>query len=82
MVSQKMPRFLFLTLSLTSSLLLNSKAFACAVCYGDPNSPLTKGAFWGVMVLLIVITAVLFVFARFFLNLRKKELESLKTSVD
>lgn len=32
---------------------------ACAVCYKDPSSPLTKGAFTGVSVLLGVIVTVL-----------------------
>lgn len=34
-------------------------AEACSVCYKDPNSPLTKGAFNGVWVLLGVIVTVL-----------------------
>lgn len=36
-----------------------SQARACAVCFGDPNSPLVKGAFAGVMVLVGVISFVL-----------------------
>jgi len=34
-------------------------AHACAVCFGDPNSPLTKGALWGVAVMAGVIGSVL-----------------------
>ncbi|MFQ5462918.1 MAG: hypothetical protein ACE5E5_09865 [Phycisphaerae bacterium] len=34
-------------------------AEACAVCFGDPNSPLTKGALWGVAVMAGVIGSVL-----------------------
>lgn len=32
---------------------------ACAACYGDPNSPLSKGAVAGVLVLLGMIVSVL-----------------------
>jgi len=35
------------------------QAFACAVCFGDPNSPMTKAAIAGVIVLVGVTTAVL-----------------------
>jgi len=34
-------------------------AFACAVCFGDPESPLTKGALMGVYVLVGVVGFVL-----------------------
>jgi len=37
----------------------NSPALACAVCFGDPESPLTKGALMGVYVLLGVVSFVL-----------------------
>ena len=33
---------------------------ACSVCYGDPDSPMTKGAMWGVIVLGIIVYGVLF----------------------
>lgn len=32
---------------------------ACAACYGDPNSPLSKGTFWGVLALIGIIVVVL-----------------------
>ena len=32
---------------------------ACAVCFGDPNSLLSKGAFWGVVFLIGVVAFVL-----------------------
>jgi len=35
------------------------QACACAVCFGDPNSPMTKAAIAGVIVLVGVTTAVL-----------------------
>ena len=33
--------------------------WACSVCFGDPNSPMIKGAQWGVLVLLGVVLSVL-----------------------
>jgi len=33
----------------------NVPALACAVCFGDPDSPLTKGALMGVYVLFGVV---------------------------
>ena len=53
--------------------LIPDLALACSVCYGDPESPLTKGLEMGVFVLLGVIGAVLFCFAWFFVTLWRKE---------
>lgn len=39
---------------------------ACTVCYGDPGSPLTKGAQAGVIVLGVAILCVLLAFAGLF----------------
>jgi hypothetical protein len=39
---------------------------ACAVCFGDPNSPMAIGASWGVLLLIGVTAAVLSAFAGFF----------------
>ena len=41
------------------ALMRTNPAFACAVCFGDPNSSLTKGAKAGVLVLLGVIVTLL-----------------------
>ena len=43
------------------TVLIPDVSFACAVCFGDPNSLMTKGALWGVGFLGIVIVAVLIV---------------------
>ena len=48
-------------------LLSASDASACAVCYGDPNSPLTKGMNAGIWVLLGCIFTLLTGFASLFL---------------
>ena len=45
----------------------------CAVCFGDPTSPLTQGYNFAVIALLAVITAVLTGFGILFLNFRKRE---------
>lgn len=44
----------------------------CAVCFGDPNSPMTMGYNFGVLTLLAVIILVLCVFAGFFINVYKR----------
>jgi hypothetical protein len=49
-----------LLLVATAALLFaQSKVSACAVCFGDPDSKLTKGAFAGVLVLFGIIATVL-----------------------
>jgi len=50
----------------------------CAVCFGDPTSPLTQGYNLAVIALLAVITAVLIGFGALFLNFRKREKNLLK----
>lgn len=45
----------------------------CAVCFGDPTSPLTQGYNYAVIALLVVITSVLIGFGALFLNFRKRE---------
>ena len=54
---------------------------ACSVCYGDPESPMVKGAVWGVWALLGVVGIVQIGFAVFFfvyLPRRAKQLEMAK----
>jgi hypothetical protein len=50
-----------------AKLLLPSSATACTVCFGDPNSPITKSAEMGVWFLLAVILIVEAGFGVFFL---------------
>jgi len=50
----------------------------CAVCFGDPTSPLTKGYNWAVIALLLVITLVLIGFAKLFITFRKREKDFIK----
>lgn len=50
----------------------------CAVCFGDPTSPLTHGYNLAVIVLLVVTVLVLSGFAILFLNFHKREKLHLK----
>jgi len=52
--------------------------FYCAVCFGDPTSPLTKGYNLAVIALLIIIVLVLVGFAKMFLTFRKREKQFIK----
>jgi len=49
----------------------------CAVCFGDPTSPLTQGYNLAVFVLLAVTAVVLSAFGILFLNFRKRAKNSL-----
>jgi len=55
---------------------------ACAVCFGDPNSPMAVGASWGVLLLVGVTAAVLSAFAGFFLYLVKRSRMALGQPVE
>ena len=46
-------------LAVAAAIGLGSPAFACSVCFGDPDSPLTKGALMGVYVMVGVVGFVL-----------------------
>ena len=48
------------------------RAWACPICFGDPNSPMAIGASWGILLLLGVTLAMLAAFAGFFLYLVKR----------
>jgi hypothetical protein len=64
---------LLVTTVLLSFLALNPvSAMACSVCYGDPDSNMSKGLGWGILVLLGVVLAVLGGIATFFVYLAKK----------
>lgn len=47
------------TMIVVSILLCPYELFACAVCFGDPNSLMTKGAKYGVAFLILVVGGVL-----------------------
>lgn len=45
----------------------------CSVCFGDPNSPLTKGSNMGIFTLLVFILVILGAFAGLFWNIRNRD---------
>ena len=45
---------------------------ACSVCYGDPNSGMSKGLTAGISVLLVVVVGVLAAISSFFVYVAKK----------
>jgi len=45
---------------------------ACAVCYGQSDSPMAKGMNWGILTLLTTVVAVLAAFVAFFVYLARK----------
>ena len=58
---------------LLSAIALNPLASqACAVCYGDPDSSMSKGLTWGISVLLVVVVGVLAAISSFFVYISKK----------
>lgn len=64
--NRKMARMSNMVLVLVSYLILtfhSHPALACAVCYGDPASPLSKGAKFGAIALIAFISGVLFAIA-------------------
>ena len=52
--------------------LMGPAAQACSVCFGDPNSSLSKGAVAGVSVLLLVVLGVLGGVAAFFVHVSRR----------
>ena len=75
-------------LCILGSFALSREVGACSVCYGDPDSLLSKGLTMGVLVLVAITGLVLSSFAYFFYTLWRKErdfskansLETTKTS--
>ena len=63
---------LFLAAALTSLALHPVALRACSVCYGDPDSSMSKGLNWGIAVLLGVVVTVLGGITTFFVYISKK----------
>ena len=61
-----------ITLTTVVLLAVASPALACPVCFGNPNSSMTKGTQAGILALLIVTVAMLSAFGGFFLYLRRR----------
>lgn len=56
--------------------------WACQVCFGDPNSSMSIGASWGILLLLGITAGVLAAFASFFLYLLKRSRTAVGERVD
>ncbi|MGA4644578.1 hypothetical protein [Limisphaera sp. 4302-co] len=48
-------------------------AAACAVCYGDPGAPASKGLAWAVVALVLVVAVVLSGVVAFFVHAIRRE---------
>lgn len=65
-------RLTVLAVILLASWLTPQMATACAVCYGDVDSPMTAGMNNGILVLLAVIAAVQVGFVALFVSIRQR----------
>ena len=60
------------TIAAAVTLTLPGRAFACAVCYGQSDSPMAQGMNWGIMALLGVIMSVLCGIVVFFVHVGRR----------
>lgn len=65
-----MLRETMVALSLTALSL--QPAAACAVCYGEPDSPMSRGLTWGILALCAVVGVVLSGVAVFFIHVGRR----------
>ena len=57
---------------LVAFLVLPHTASACAVCFGNSDSPWAKALNWGILVLLAVVLTVLGAIVAFFIHMAKR----------
>ena len=50
-------------------LMLSNFVYPCAVCYGDPNSPMSHGMNMGILTLLFVVVGILLTIVAFIISL-------------
>ena len=50
-------------------IILSSFVYPCAVCYGDPNSPMSHGMNMGILTLLFVVVGILLTIVAFIISL-------------
>lgn len=55
-------------------------ALACSVCYGEPDSPATKGLTWAIVLLAMVVVGVLMGIVGFFVAANKNATVALNQS--
>lgn len=61
-----------ITLAVVGMIGLSTQVSACSVCFGNPDSNLTKGFGWGIISLLGVVVLVLGSIVSFFIYLAKR----------
>ena len=57
---------------LAASFLALPSAFACSVCYGEPDSPTTQGLTWAIVALAGIVGVVLTGVTAFFVHLNRR----------
>jgi|TARA_B100000073_G_C23489359_1_gene474943 hypothetical protein len=50
-------------------IILSNYIYPCAVCYGDPNSPMSHGMNMGILTLLFVVVGILLTIVAFIISL-------------
>ena len=55
-----------------ASFLALPSAFACSVCYGEPDSPMTRGLTWAIIALAGLVGLVLTGVTAFFVNMNRR----------
>ena len=65
-------RYIFLYVSMLSLIAWPSSLHACAVCFGAPDDPMTKGMQWGIATLIFFLIPVLGSVGGFFVFLSRR----------
>ena len=52
--------------------LIQPSAFACSICYGEPDSPMTRGLTWAIIALGGIVGVVLAGVALFFVHVSRR----------
>lgn len=68
-----MKRLTGIMASICGTLLGASSAAACSVCFAAPEDPMTRGAAFGMLVMVAITAAVLLGFGTFFITLARRE---------
>jgi hypothetical protein len=66
---------MFLASLVMVAFLLPSQAAACAVCYGEPDSPAARGLTWAIIVLGAIVAMVLSGIVMFFVQANRNPLQ-------
>lgn len=68
----KLARFNLLFIGLALAGLHPGSALACAICYGEPDSPMTRGLTWAILALVLVVGCVLTGIVSFFVHANRR----------